>query len=125
MKKVLLVGLLPEVVDFSSLPGLTTEKLRASLTGQERQLREMGFDAKWCLVDLGQTAEAVVRSALGATVYDVVLIGAGVRTIPEHFTLFEKLINVVHEHAPQAKICFNSKPDDTRDAVLRWSNAGS
>src|SRR5262245_59468321 len=38
----------------------------------------------------------------------------------KHFLLFEKLINVIHEHAPQAKICFNTLPSDTADAVKRW-----
>ena len=121
MKKVMLLGLLPEVLDFSSLPGLTAEKLTINLMAQEKQLRDLGFDAKWCLVDLGATAEGVVRNELDATAHDVVLIGAGVRTISERFALFEKLINVVHEHAPHAKICFNTKPEDTTDAVLRWT----
>lgn len=120
MKKVLLLGLLPEVVDFSAVPGMTAEKLTTSLNTQEAMLRDIGFDAKWCLVDLGETAEAVVSAALDAKLYDLVLIGAGVRTLPKHFTLFEKLLNVVHEHAPSAKICFNTKPDDTSEAVLRW-----
>ncbi|HYO98303.1 MAG TPA: hypothetical protein VER33_27550 [Polyangiaceae bacterium] len=120
MKKVLLLGLLPEVVDFSAVPGMTAEKLTTSLNTQEAMLRDIGFDAKWCLVDLGETAEAVVSAALDAKLYDLVLIGAGVRTLPKHFTLFEKLVNVVHEHAPSAKICFNTKPDDTSEAVLRW-----
>jgi hypothetical protein len=125
MKKILLVGLLPEVVDFSSMPDLTAKKLRTSLRTQERDLCDMGFDAKWCLVDRGETAEAVVRSALEASAYDVVLIGAGVRTIPAQFGLFEKLVNIVHQHATTAKICFNTKPDDTSDAVLRWIAAPS
>jgi hypothetical protein len=34
--------------------------------------------------------------------------------------LFEKLINVVHECAPHAMLCFNTKPTDTAEAVLRW-----
>src|SRR3974377_2398908 len=34
--------------------------------------------------------------------------------------LFEKLINVVHKHAPQAKLCFNTLPSDTAAAVKRW-----
>jgi len=35
--------------------------------------------------------------------------------------LFEKLINLVHEHAPGAKICFNTTPADTAEAVQRWT----
>ena len=53
--------------------------------------------------------------------FDAVLIGAGVRTAPDHFLLFEKLINAVHRHAPQAAICFNTNPTDTAAAVQRWA----
>ena len=49
--------------------------------------------------------------------YDCIMIGAGVRTLPEHFLLFEKLINVVHAEAPSARIAFNTKPSDTAEAV--------
>lgn len=123
--KIFLIGLDPAVVDFSAFPSLTYEKLSASLTAQQQGLLDMGFDAGWCLVDRGETAESVVRTALSAKQYDVVLIGAGVRTSPSHFLLFERLINIVHEHAPTSKICFNTNPDDTKDAVLRWLAAPS
>ena len=39
--------------------------------------------------------------------------------------LFEKLINVVHEHAPQARLCFNQLPSDIAEAVKRWVRAGA
>lgn len=61
-----------------------------------------------------------MRSHLEKTPFDCVLIGAGVRTLTVHFLLFEKLINVVHAHAPQARLCFNTRPDDTAQAVRRW-----
>ena len=44
----------------------------------------------------------------------------GIRVPPPQFSLFEKLINVIHKGAPQAKLCFNTNPGDTADAVLRW-----
>ncbi len=122
-KKILMIGLLPSVVDVSSIPGLTTEKLAASLKSEEQGLRDLGFDAHWCLTDRGETAGAVVQAELTGQTYDLVLIGAGIRTLPAHFALFEKLINIVHEFAPQAKICFNTKPDDSHEAVLRWLTA--
>ena len=73
-----------------------------------------------CLTDFGETAEAVVQGQLKQKRFDCVLIGAGVRTIPSNFMLFEKLINVVHEHAPQARLCFNQLPSDIAEAVKRW-----
>lgn len=125
MKRALLIGLLPSVVDFSTsaFPGLTEEKLNASMKAQEKSLRDLGIDMRPCLVDRGETAEAVARAALEAGPYDVVLIGAGVRAMPAHFALFERLINLVHELAPKSRICFNTQPDDSTEAVLRWIDA--
>lgn len=114
-----MLGLLPRVVDFSAFPGLTEEKLAAGLAAQEKSLCERGLDARWCLFDRGETAGEVVRAALAEKAYDVVLIGAGVRTQAALLPLFERLINLVHEGAPGAKICFNTRPDDTQEAVFR------
>ncbi len=72
------------------------------------------------MTDAGETAERVVTARLEQEPYDCVVIGAGVRTFPEHFLLFEKLINAVHKSAPTAKICFNTRPGDTAAAVQRW-----
>lgn len=120
-KTVLLIGLEPSLVDFAALSvPLDAETLRASLAADERRLRDLGYDASWLLVDRGETAEKVVAEALRAKRVDCVLVGAGIRTIPELFLLFEKLVNVIHENAPQAKLCFNTRPQDTADAVLRW-----
>jgi hypothetical protein len=52
---------------------------------------------------------------------DIVLIGAGVRTDRDHYLLFERLINLVHEHAPQARLAFNTLPFDSVEAVERWA----
>lgn len=120
MTRILLVGIEPSLVDFSSMPDLDAAKVSRSLQAQQQSLRDLGFDVMWCLTDLGETAEAVVRAALAAAPYDAVLIGAGIRAMPTNFLLFERLINAVHEAAPRAKICFNTRPDDTQEAVLRW-----
>jgi len=119
-KRVVILGLIPEVVDYSRWPGLTPEKLMAQLTADEGKLNELGYKAQLCLVDLGETAGATVTQTLSTDSFDCVVIGAGVRTAPELLLFFEKLINLVHQYAPSAKICFNSKPSDTAEAVQRW-----
>jgi hypothetical protein len=120
-KKVLMLGLDPKVVDYSHLAvKLDEPTLRAGLAADEKRLRELGYDAKWLLLDRGETAEAVVSAALKEKTFDCVLVGAGIRTIPPMFLLFEKLINVVHEGAPHAKICFNTVPEDSAVSVQRW-----
>jgi len=117
---VLLIGLDPAVVDYDRWPGLTAEKLEAGLRRDEATLNDRGFNAQLCFVDHGATAAETVKAKLGETDFTCILIGAGVRTDNEEFLLFEKLINVVHEHAPAAKICFNTGPTDSVDAVERW-----
>ena len=119
-KNVLLIGLDPSVVHYSRWPGLTADKLEAQLRRDVTALEESGYSARICFVDHGETAEDVVSATLAQTEFDCILIGAGVRADAEEFLLFEKLINVVHRNAPAARICFNTGPTDSIDAVKRW-----
>ena len=124
-RSALIVGLDPALIDFSSpefaaFPGMTAAKVLIGLTAAEETLKALGYDAHHCLTDFGQTAEAVVTAELQRRQFDCILIGAGVRNVPSNFILFEKLINVVHEYAPRSKICFNTKPSDTLEALQRW-----
>jgi hypothetical protein len=121
--RVLAMGLDPEVVDFSRVlvPGLTKEILAAAIEAERVKLEALGYRVRMLLIDTGKTAEAAVQQALEQESYDCVMIGAGVRVAPDQFLLFEKLINVIHRHAaPSVKICFNTRPNDTAEAVQRW-----
>jgi len=124
-KNVLVIGLQPELIDFSdpdyaAYPGMDATKVLAGLKASEVSLTDLGYEVRMCLTDFGETAVTVVRDQLEQQQFDCVLIGAGVRTIAKNFLLFERLINIVHTHAPQAKLCFNTKPTDTAEAVQRW-----
>ena len=119
-KSVLVIGFQPTLLDYTTIPDLDAAKVMSGLKADETRLRNLGYEVELCLHDLGETAEAVVRDRLRQKQFDCIVIGAGVRTIPKYFILFEKLINVVHEHAPRAKLCFNTKPSDTAEAVQRW-----
>ena len=122
-KSVLVIGLDPTLVDFAQPgypPGMDATKVFAGLKSSEEELTRLGYGVKTCLTDFGETAEAVVQRALEQKRFACVLIRAGVRTNPSNFILFEKLVNVVHEYAPQAKLCFNTLPSDTAAAVKRW-----
>lgn len=93
-----MIGLDPELIDFSSpdfaaFPGLTAAKVMEGLTAAEVGLRALGYDAHHCLTDFGETAELVVTAELQQRQYDCIMIGAGVRTVPSTFILFEKLID--------------------------------
>ena len=68
----------------------------------------------------GDTAEAVTAAALRKESFDAVLIGAGLRQPGGRLLLFEKVLNLVHRLAPAARICFNTTPVDSLEAVQRW-----
>jgi hypothetical protein len=119
-KTVLAIGIEPGLVDFSAFPGLSVELVRNYIEAQIAQLRALGFNAESCLIDLGETAEAVAAQALRSKHPDCVVIGAGLREPAPRLLLFEKIVNLVHINAPQARICFNTNPADTAEAVQRW-----
>jgi hypothetical protein len=119
-KTVLAIGLEPAFADFSALPGLTPDLIRSYIEAQMQQVRALGFDVESCLIDLGETAEQTVQAALQSRTFDCVMIGAGLRQPPAQLLLFERVINLVHRLAPEARIAFNTTPADTAEAVLRW-----
>jgi hypothetical protein len=122
-RTVLAIGLDPTLIDFSQpgyQPGMSAEKVFAGLKASENEMAALGYKMEMCLTDFGETAESVVQKCLEQKQYDCIMIGAGVRANPNNLLLFEKLINVVHSHAPNSKICFNTLPSDTAEAIQRW-----
>src|SRR4051812_14790919 len=99
MPSVLAIGLDPAFADFTQLPGLTPELVKAFIDAQLDRLRGLGYEVDGCLVDRGDTAEAVAARHLQSRKFDCVMIGAGLRA-PPHLLLFERLINLVHALAP-------------------------
>jgi hypothetical protein len=86
-------------------------------------VRNAGYDVDSCLVDTGATAQAALERSLAAKRFDVVMIGAGLRD-PVHLLLFERLVNTIRRRAPVARLCFNTQPGDTLEAVRRGLDPG-
>jgi hypothetical protein len=118
-KRVLALGLDPKFLGDEVLQGLSPELVKSFIDTQLERVRSLGYEVRACLVDTGATAERALRRELEAAKFDCVLIGAGLRDEAQ-LVLFEKLLNIVHEKAGGAKICFNSSPADSADAVQRW-----
>ena len=121
-KKVLLIGLRSDCVDYEKWPQLSPDKLESAFREITDELTTEGYDAVWCLTDQGDTARDVVTNSLKESAPDIVVVGAGVRTDPDLFDLFETVINLIYEYAPKARIAFNQLPYDTVEAVKRWSD---
>ena len=123
MTRVLLVGLLPETVDYSDPalpPGMNAEKIQAGIELGLKQIRDRGWQADACLIRPDATAGPTVEQRLATTTYECIVIGAGVRLPPKNLLLFETVINAVKKAAPNASVAFNTIPEDSADAAARW-----
>jgi hypothetical protein len=84
-------------------------------------LREAGFDVVLCQVDTApDAAEEQVRAHVQDSQFGLAMIGGGIRMIPENTELFERIVNVLLELSPGIRLCFNTAPDNTVDALRRW-----
>ncbi|WP_432773729.1 hypothetical protein [Francisella salimarina] len=119
-KKVLCIGWEPNSVDYSKYPGMDPERLRSVLEVDLQKLNDIGYDAQMGYITSEESAVKEVVDLLSNRRFDIILIGAGVRKDDDCFYLFEKLVNVVHQYATTAKICFNTGPTDSVQAVQRW-----
>jgi hypothetical protein len=113
--RVLVVGLDP-----AKLQGWDPEPLQAALARGRARFDDHGIEADWCLVALDENPEAAIVEALTRKDYACVVIGGGIRRPEPLLELFERVVNLVRQHAPDAAIAFNSSPEDCADAALRW-----
>ncbi|MEV0032078.1 hypothetical protein [Nocardia sp. NPDC050793] len=119
--KILSIGLHPSQLDYSRHAGLDEAELTARVEAGTAALRDSGFDVVSCSVPADpDAAEDLVKSRLGEATYGLAMIGGGVRMLPEQTLLFERIVNVLTEGAPGIRLCFNTSPETTVDALLRW-----
>jgi hypothetical protein len=121
---ILSLGLHPSALDYSRHPGLDEVTLTARIAAGEAALHEAGFDIVSCQVPADpDAAEARIRECLAARRVHGVMIGAGLRTAPEHTLLFERAVNLLSSLVPGVVFCFNTSPETTVDALRRCDAA--
>ena len=122
MKRVLLVGLVPETVDFSDPalpPGLSAEKIHAGVAVAMEAMTARGWEAENFMFR-SETAAEELQARLEGQAYDCIVVGAGVRLPPKNLHLLEKVIHAIRRGAPETPIAFNTVPHDSADAAARW-----
>ena len=120
---ILIIGEDPELVDFSAPgvpPNMSAQTVMEGVGAATDRLKRLGHEVRVLLTKVAETVDALVSDALKEHPYDVIVIGAGLRTLPPMLEQFERLLNVLREKAPQAKLAFNSRPEDSDKAALRW-----
>jgi DNA-binding LacI/PurR family transcriptional regulator len=114
-REVLLIGFDPNAV-----PGVDARLVELAIAMGEQQLRDAGYDTTYCLVaPEDPDLELQIVDALTRRRYGCVVVGGGIRKPPELLELFERVVNLVRVHAPDAAIAFNATGADSADAVRR------
>ncbi|GAA3831783.1 hypothetical protein GCM10022226_61160 [Sphaerisporangium flaviroseum] len=113
--RVLVVGLDPAKIE-----GWDPEPVQAALARGQARFDDHGIGADWCLVAPDENPVETIVEALIRKGYECVVIGGGIRTHEPLLELFEMVVNLVRQHAPDAAIAFNSSPENCVDAALRW-----
>lgn len=116
--QVLVIGLDPFRVPGPWDPAPVAEAVASGMA----RFADAGVGVESCFfgLDGSDDIEAVVTEALASRPWEVVVVGGGIRKAEDQLDLFERVVNLVHRHAPGAAIAFNSSPSDTFDAAARW-----
>jgi hypothetical protein len=116
--RVLVIGLDPYRVPGPWDPQPVADAIEVGLA----RFAEHGVGVESCLVGLdgSDDIEAIVTESLRARAWECIVVGGGIRGPDDQLELFETVINLVRQHAPQAAIAFNRRATDTFDAAARW-----
>ena len=114
-RSVLLIGLDPHTV-----PGIDAALVDTAIAAGQARFAAEGIDADLCLVEVGEAAQPQIIEQLTRKPYACVVVGGGIRKPEAMLEFFEIVINLIHRHAPQAAIAFNTNPVTSLDAAKRW-----
>lgn len=102
-------------------PGMTSEDLAGRIERGQAAIAAAGIEAGHCLIGFDpDEAEAAIREHFGSRAYGLALIGGGIRLLPEHTVLFERIVNVLIDLQPGIRLSFNTDPENSLEAIRRW-----
>jgi hypothetical protein len=114
-RNVLLIGFDPHAI-----PGIDAALVDTAIAIGQKRFEDLGIPADVCLIKPDASAEPEIIAHLQRKDYACVVIGGGIRKPEPLLELFERVINLVRQHAPGAAIAFNTNPTDSADAAMRW-----
>lgn len=122
MARILLAGIDPAKMDFTkpgTPPGLNAEFISAAIAAALADLTAAGHEADHLYVPADPTDLAGFAAQLEQTRPDCVVIGGGVRHVPEHALLFETMLNIVTAAPRPTRIALPDHPGHAMEAVSR------
>ncbi|KAI0020753.1 hypothetical protein F4780DRAFT_779200 [Xylariomycetidae sp. FL0641] len=122
--RILLIGLI-----FSTSLPPSSRALFPAVATLERAVRDdlavaasRGFAVSTLFLDPSSAADGLAR--LGARLRDAppdaVVVGTGLRVVPEFTELLERVVGTCREAAPGVPVGFNRAPGSTSETLERW-----
>jgi hypothetical protein len=121
--RVLFIGFLPEALTAAELAPLnmTVTQLAAQMERGWAAIQAEGVVGEMCGIGKDpDEAESELRKRFTGRSFGVAVIGGGVRLLPQHTILFERIVNVLIDLQPDIRLSFNTSPQNTLEAVRRW-----
>ena len=124
-KSILVIGLAvahPSASDAIRDQGRTPELLREKIYASIKKCQDAGYEVipkQFPPETLSSTALPEAKELLGSKKWDGLIVGFGIRGVPECTEFFENLVNAAREIVPGTPLGFNTRPDDIYECVVR------
>lgn len=122
MASVLMIGIDPDLVDFSDPalpPGMTADMIRAGIVRGLDDLRAVGHTPDHLYISTDPAGLGALADRLARAPVDCVIVGGGVRLPPRNLAVFEAALNTIAAAWPVPAIALVARPDEAADAVAR------
>jgi hypothetical protein len=119
---VLVIGIKPEAFTPEEMApmNMSAEQLAAQIERDWAALRAEGVVGEMASVGKDpDEAEAEIRKRFAERSFGVALVGAGVRLLPQHTVLFERIVNVLIDLQPGIRLGFPISPARIRETIQR------
>ncbi|KAF2833560.1 hypothetical protein CC86DRAFT_451213 [Ophiobolus disseminans] len=121
--KLLIVGLnvqsaIPQY--FRDLYG-TPSEIKSKIELDNERIKSAGYDVTLKYLTPAETEAGLewLEATLKNEKFQGVLLGSGLRLVPDQTMLFEKTMDIVRRGAPDSVFMFNDGPGGNYDAILR------
>lgn len=122
MARILMVGIDPDLVDFTDPalpPGMDAEMIRRGIAAALDGLKAAGHDPHHQYIPPEAAALGDLADRLSTERFDCVVVGGGVRLPPRNLALFEAVLNVIASQPQAPAIALVAAPPEAPQAVAR------
>ncbi len=99
----------------------TPDEIQAAITGDENRIRNAGYDVTSYQINDSDAAAGLewLEDKLRSEHFDGIILGSGLRLIPQQTALFESAVDACQRVKPDTLLMFNSGPGTNWDTLQR------